>query len=261
MNDITQALKHKNAFIGFTVAGYPDFEKSAKYIVDMANAGADLIEVGIAFSDPSADGPTIMHADQKVLANGTTTEDVFGLMTEVRKHTNVPLVFLTYTNPVFKYGYEKFLSKMKSLNIQGIIMPDMPLEEQEVFLNIAQQYGRAFIQLVTLQSGNRLAKIVSHASGFIYVVSSLGITGSQSELSNEADKIVTRIKELTDIPVAVGFGITAYDQAKLFSSADAIIVGSALVRIIEKHPDDATTYLTEFIQKMKGARNATNQND
>lgn len=258
MTRISQALENKNAFIGFAVAGYPDFEKSAKYIVDMAEAGADLIEIGIAFSDPSADGPTIMNADQEVLENGSTTADVFNLVAEVRKHTDVPLVFLTYTNPVFKYGYEKFLSKMQSLDIQGVIMPDMPMEEQDEFLELVHQYGRDFIHLVTLQSGNRLPKIVERASGFIYVVSSLGITGSRSKLSNEADEIVTKIKRLTDLPVAVGFGITTYDQAKQFESADAIIVGSALVKSIEDHPEDATSYLTDFIKNMKGARHATN---
>ncbi|CAH1851854.1 tryptophan synthase subunit alpha [Convivina praedatoris] len=256
MKSLTQTLQDKGNFIGFTVVGDPDFDHTVEYVVDMAQAGADVVELGIAFSDPSADGPTILSADQRALDNGSTTAKVFETVARIRQKTDVPLVFLTYTNIVFKHGYEKFLAQMQAFDVQGIILPDLPLEEQGEFLALAKQYERDLIQLVTSQSGDRLPAILKNASGFVYVVSSLGITGTRQKLSNEANQLIEQIRQYSNISVAVGFGISQVEQARQFPAANAIIVGSAIVDIIAQHPHDAGPYLTEFIIKMKEAQNA-----
>lgn len=250
---IETVLKHGKGFISFVVAGDPNFDKSADYIVALAEAGADVVEIGIAFSDPSADGETIMKADLRAAAAGSTTTKVFELVEKVRQRTQVPLVFLTYTNPVFTYGYEAFLSKMKQYEVQGIIMPDLPLEEQAEFVALAEKYQRSFIQLVTLKSGKRIPDIIKHASGFVYVVSSLGITGTRQNLSTDAYELITQINQLTDVPTAVGFGVSQPDQVSQFSNAQAVIVGSAIVKIIAAHPFDAEQYLKTFVKGMKAA--------
>ncbi|MEX0380789.1 tryptophan synthase subunit alpha [Leuconostoc sp. MS02] len=250
---IEEVLKNGKGFIGFTVAGDPDFDKSVDYVVTLAEAGADVVEIGIAFSDPSADGETIMKADLRAAEAGSTTEKVFEFVTNVRKRTQVPLVFLTYTNPVFKYGYEAFLAKMKQLNVQGIIMPDMPLEEQDEFVTLAEKYDRSFIQLITLKSGERIPNIIKRASGFVYVVSSLGITGMRQKLSTDSHNLITQIKKLTNVPTAIGFGISQPEQMSQFKNADAVIVGSAIVNIIEAHPYDAEEALQNFVNAMKTA--------
>ncbi|MDF7626700.1 tryptophan synthase subunit alpha [Leuconostocaceae bacterium ESL0723] len=256
MKDLTQTLATGKNFIGFTVAGDPDLDHTVDYVVAMAEAGADVVEIGIAFSDPSADGPTILSADQRALANDVTTDQVFETVAKIREKTDVPLVFLTYTNIVFKYGYLNFLKKMKANDVQGIILPDMPLEEQKDFLPMVKNQGRHLIQLVTSQSKDRLPKILEEASGFVYVVSSLGITGTRQKLSNEANDLIAEIRKYSQVPVGVGFGISQVDQASQFPAANAIIVGSALVDIIAQHPDDASPYLTDFIHKMKEAQHA-----
>lgn len=248
---IEDVLKSGKGFIGFTVAGDPDFNKSVDYIVTLAEAGADVVEIGIAFSDPSADGPTIMQADLRAAQSGSTTEKIFSLVEAVRQRTQVPLVFLTYTNPVYKYGYEAFLTKMQALDVQGIIMPDMPLEEQSEFVTLAEKYDRSFIQLVTLKSGERIPDIVKRASGFIYVVSSLGITGARHKITTAASEVIRQIRLYTDIPTAVGFGISQPEQVAQFHDSEAVIVGSAIVKIIEQHPYDAEQPLFDFVKRMK----------
>lgn len=256
MPSLTATLQDKEKFIAFTVVGDPDLDHTVEYVVAMAQAGADVVELGIAFSDPSADGPTILSADQRALDNGTTTEQVFATVARIRQQTDVPLVFLTYTNIVFKYGYAEFLAQMQAHNVQGLILPDMPIEEQAAFLSLAQQYGRDLIQLVTSKSYDRLPAILQNASGFVYVVSSLGITGTRQTLSNEANEIIAQIRQYSDIPVGVGFGISQVEHARQFPTANAIIVGSAIVKIIAEHPYDATPYLTQFITAMKEAQHA-----
>ena len=250
---IADVLKTGQGFIGFTVAGDPNFEQSVAYIVAMAEAGADVVEIGIAFSDPAADGPTIMQADLRAAAAGSNTEKVFELIAQVRQRTAVPLVILTYTNPVFKYGYANFLTKMAALDVEGIIMPDMPIEEQATFLAIAEQYERSLIQLVTLQSKARIPEIVKHAAGFIYVVSSLGITGARENLTTASRDLAAAVREHTTVPTAIGFGISRPDQVKQFDYADAVIAGSAIVDIIANHPDTAADAIKSFVSDMKNA--------
>lgn len=256
MKSLTETLQEPGKFIAFAVVGDPDLDHTVEYVVAMAQAGADVVELGIAFSDPSADGPTILSADQRALDNGVTTAKVFATVARIRQQTDVPLVFLTYTNIVFKYGYEQFLDQMQTHDVQGLILPDLPLEEQAAFLPLAQQYGRDFIQLVTSKSIHRLPDILKRASGFVYVVSSLGITGTRQKLSNEANQIIGEIRKYSDIPVGVGFGISSVEHARQFPTANAIIVGSAIVKIIAQHPYDAGPYLTTFITAMKEAQHA-----
>lgn len=250
---IADVLKNGRGFIGFTVAGDPNFEKSVDYIVAMAEAGADVIEIGIAFSDPAADGPTIMQADLRAAAAGSSTEKVFDLIAQVRQRTAVPLVILSYTNLVFKYGYDNFLAKMTDLEVEGIIMPDMPLEEQAEFATLADHYGRALIQLVTLQSKDRIPDIVKRAAGFVYIVSSLGITGARDKISTASRELVTAVRAHTTVPTAIGFGISQPDQVAQFDYADAVIAGSAIVDIIAKNPDHAVADIKAFVRDMKKA--------
>lgn len=257
---IADVLKNGRGFIGFTVAGDPNFDQSADYIVAMAEAGADVVEIGIAFSDPAADGPTIMAADIRAAAAGSTTEKVFALIAAVRERTAVPLVILTYVNPVFKYGYEKFLAKMAALSVEGIILPDMPLEEQASFLELAHQYDRSLIQLVTLQSKARIPDIVAQARGFVYIVSSLGTTGTRAELTTASRELVAAVREYTDVPTAIGFGISRPDQVPQFAYADAVIAGSAIVDLIAADPNGATEAIKTFVQDMKAAWQNTSNN-
>ncbi|CAK8053883.1 tryptophan synthase subunit alpha [Eupransor demetentiae] len=256
MKDLANSLQGHDHFIGFTVAGDPDYDQTIQQVLAMEKAGADVVELGIAFSDPSADGPTILAADQRALNNGANTAAFFQMVAKLRQQSDIPLVILTYTNIVFKYGYEAFLAKMKELDIQGIILPDLPLEEQDEFYSLSQKYGRHLIQLVTSQSKGRLPEILKSASGFVYVVSSLGITGTRAELSNEANDLIKAIRQHSDIPVAVGFGISKPEQAKQFHEANSIIVGSALVDIIAQHPHDSEKYLMDFIHAMKEGSHA-----
>lgn len=249
---IADVLKNGRGFIGFTVAGDPNFEKSVDYIVAMAAAGADVIEIGIAFSDPAADGPTIMQGDLRAAA-GSSTEKVFDLIAQVRQRTAVPLVILSYTNPVFKYGYDNFLAKMTDLEVEGIIMPDMPLEEQAEFVTLADHYDRALIQLVTLQSKDRILDIVKQAAGFVYIVSSLGITGARDNISTASRELVAAVREHTTVPTAIGFGISRPEQVAQFDYADAVIAGSAIVDIIAKNPDNAVADIKAFVRDMKKA--------
>lgn len=248
---IADVLKNGNGFIAFAVAGDPDFEKSVDNIVALAEAGADVVEIGIAFSDPVADGPEIMQADLRAFVAGSTTEKVFEMIVAVRERTDVPLVFLTYLNPVFKYGYTAFLSQMQALDVEGIIIPDMPLEEQDELVTLAENYQRSFVQLVTPTSMARIPKIVERAAGFIYVVSSLGTTGVRDEVGQLSAGLITEIKKYTDVPTAIGFGVHNPAQVKsLTEVAEAAIVGSGIVEIIAANPADATGLLRDYVRTM-----------
>lgn len=251
---ISNVLKKGNGFIAFAVAGDPNFAKSVDNIVALADAGADVVEIGIAFSDPVADGPEIMRADLRAFAAGSSTKRVFEMIAAVRERTNVPLVFLTYLNPVFKYGYAEFLAQMQVHDVEGIIIPDLPLEEQDEFVTLAETYQRSFIQLVTPTSMARIPKIVERAAGFIYVVSSLGTTGIRDEVGQLSAGLVNEIKKYTEIPTAIGFGVHNPSQVKsLTEVAEAAIVGSGIVEIIAANPDDATEPLREYVRTMTAA--------
>ncbi|WP_296863053.1 tryptophan synthase subunit alpha [uncultured Methanobrevibacter sp.] len=256
MSKIANAFKNGKAFIGFLTAGDPSIEKTVEFILAMEEAGCDLIEIGIPFSDPMAEGVVIQDANVRALKHNTTTDDVFDIVKAVRAKSDVPLVFLTYINPVFFYGYEKFFKKCNELGVDGIISPDLPYEEKGEIVDIARKNDVDVISLIAPTSKERIQKIASDASGFIYVVSSLGVTGMRSEIKTDLKSILEDIRDVTDLPLAVGFGINTPEQARNIGEiADGVIVGSAIVKIIEEHGEDATSVLKEYVSSMKKACN------
>ena len=254
MSKIANAFKNGTAFIGFLTAGDPAIDKTVEYILAMEEAGCDLIEIGIPFSDPMAEGVVIQDANVRALKHNTTTDDVFDIVARVREKTDIPLVFLTYINPVFFYGYEKFFKRCEELGIDGIISPDLPYEEKGEIVDIALSNDVDVISLIAPTSSERIKMIASEATGFIYVVSSLGVTGMRSEIKTDLKSILSDIREVTDLPLAVGFGINTPEQAAEISKiADGVIVGSAIVKIIEEHGEDANAALKEYVSSMKNA--------
>lgn len=254
MTEITNAFKNKKAFIGFITAGDPTFDKTVDFIFDMEKAGADIIELGIPFSDPIADGEVIQAANLRAMKNGVTIDKIFEVVKRVRAKTQIPLVFLTYLNPVYHYGYDKFLSKCNETGLNGIVCPDLPLEEKDELNTIAKKYNVDIISLVAPTSESRIKSIAQTCSGFIYVVSSLGVTGTRSEIKTDLKSIINVIKETTDVPAAVGFGISTPEQARSVSHiADGVIVGSAIVKIIEQYGENADKPLYDYVKSMKDA--------
>ncbi len=254
MSNIAKAFEGGKAFIPFVTCGDPDLETTAKIVREMAANGADLIELGIPFSDPTAEGPVIQGANIRALSGGVTTDKIFDFVRELRKDVSVPLVFMTYANVVFSYGAERFISTCQQIGIDGIILPDLPFEEKDEFLPICRQYGVDLISLIAPTSADRVAMIAKDADGFIYIVSSLGVTGERSQITTDISKLVSVIRENTDIPCAVGFGISNPEQAKNMSQfADGVIVGSAIVRKIAQHGKDSAKPVGEFVKQMKDA--------
>jgi tryptophan synthase alpha chain len=254
MSKINKAFLNKKAFIGFVTAGDPSIEKTEDYILSMVNAGADLIEIGIPFSDPIAEGDVIQKANIRALSSGATTDKVFDMVKSVRKKTDIPIVFLTYINPVFVYGYERFFKKCKICEIDGIIIPDLPFEEKDEILAIAKNAGVDIITLIAPTSENRIREIAKKSTGFIYVVSSMGVTGVRTEIKTDLNSIINTVKGVSDTPVAVGFGISTPEQAKQISKiADGVIVGSAIVKIIEKYGKNADEEISLYIRNIKEA--------
>ena len=254
MSNIAKAFENKKAFIPFITCGDPDLETTKKAVLEACKNGADLIELGIPFSDPTAEGPVIQGANIRALAGGVTTDKVFDLVRELRKETDTPFVFMTYANVVFSYGSEKFISLCKETGVDGIILPDLPFEEKEEFSPICDKYGVDLISLIAPTSENRISMIAKEAQGFIYIVSSLGVTGTRSEIKTDLDSIVKVIRENTDIPCAIGFGISTPEQAaKMSAISDGAIVGSAIIKILEKYGKEAPKYVGEYVKSMKEA--------
>lgn len=254
MSKIANAFQNGKAFIAFLTGGDPTMEKSEEFILEMVRGGADLIEIGIPFSDPIAEGNVIQQANIRALSAGATTDKIFDLVEAVRKKTEVPLVFLTYLNPVFKYGYERFFSRCYSLGVDGIIIPDLPFEEKGELAEIAESYDVDVISLIAPTSEQRIKQIAQEAKGFLYVVSSMGVTGMRSEIKTNLESILAAVKVAGNLPAAVGFGINTPEQAKeIAGMADGVIVGSAIVKIIEKHGEAAGPYLYEYVKLMKEA--------
>ena len=256
MSKIANAFKNGKAFIGFLTAGDPTIDKTVEYVLAMEEAGCDLIEIGIPFSDPMAEGVVIQDANVRALKHNTTTDDVFDIVKAVRDKTDVPIVFLTYINPVFFYGYEEFFKRCGDLGVDGIISPDLPYEEKAEIVDIARKNDVDVISLIAPTSKERIQMIASDASGFIYVVSSLGVTGMRSEIKTDLKSILEDIRDVTDLPLAVGFGINTPQQASdIGKLADGVIVGSAIVKIIEEHGENAADALREYVSDMKTAAN------
>lgn len=256
MSKIANAFENGKAFIGFLTAGDPTIEKTVEYILAMEEAGCDLIEIGIPFSDPMAEGVVIQDANVRALKHNTTTDDVFDIVKAVREKTDIPLVFLTYINPVFFYGYERFFKRCNELGIDGIISPDLPYEEKGEIAEIARKNDVDVISLIAPTSKERIQKIAGDASGFIYIVSSLGVTGMRSEIKTDLNAIIEDIRDVCDLPLAVGFGINTPEQSRdIAKIADGVIVGSAIVKIIEEHGENAAEALKEYVSSMKKAAN------
>ncbi len=254
MNKIADAFANKKAFITYLMAGDPDLATSAQHILTAQEAGADLIEIGIPFSDPIAEGEVIQAASVRALNAGTRLDGIFDMVASIKDQMHVPLAFMTYLNPVFVFGYDRFFARCAEIGVSGVIIPDMPFEEQGEAKDIAKKHNISLITLIAPTSEARTKKIAKSAEGFIYLVSSMGVTGVRSKITTDLGAIVSQIRESTDVPVAIGFGISSPEQAKEFSAlADGVIVGSAIVQIIGSGGDDVKQRLSEYIRSMKAA--------
>ena len=254
MTKIADAFREGKAFIPFVTCGDPDLETTAKLVRAMAENGADLIELGIPFSDPTAEGPVIQEANERALKAGTTTDRVFALVEELRRDVKLPLVFMTYANVVFSYGTERFLDRCAEAGIQGLILPDVPFEEKGEFDPACRARGLELVSLIAPTSADRIGRIAREASGFVYCVSSLGVTGVRSEITTDIAAMVRLVKGERDIPCAVGFGISTPEQAKkMAAQADGVIVGSAIMKLVAKYGRDSVPYAAEYVKSMKDA--------
>ena len=254
MSKIRAAFQNGKAFIPFITCGDPDLETTAAAVRAAVENGADLIELGIPFSDPTAEGPVIQGANVRALNGGVTTDKVFGLVRELRRDVTIPMVFMTYANVVFSYGAERFISTCKEIGMDGLILPDLPFEEKEEFQPLCQKYGVDLISLIAPTSENRIAMIAKEAEGFLYIVSSLGVTGTRSEIKTDLASIVKVVRENTAIPCAIGFGISTPEQAKrMADTADGAIVGSAIIKLLERYGKDAPAQIGAYVKSMKDA--------
>ncbi|MCI5971305.1 MAG: tryptophan synthase subunit alpha [Oscillospiraceae bacterium] len=254
MSKIKSAFEKGKAFIPFITCGDPDLETTEKIVRAAVINGADLIELGIPFSDPTAEGPVIQGANIRALAGGVTTDKIFEMVKRLRKDISIPMVFMTYANVVFSYGAERFIGVCNEIGIDGLILPDLPFEEKEEFLPLCHKYDVDLISLIAPTSDNRIAMIAKEAEGFIYIVSSLGVTGTRKEITTDLDALVSKVRQNTNVPCAIGFGISTPEQAaKMAAVSDGAIVGSAIIKIIEKHGKDAAKPVGEYIKSMKDA--------
>jgi tryptophan synthase alpha chain len=254
MSNIKQAFARGKAFIPFITCGDPDLETTAALVREMVRNGADLIELGIPFSDPTAEGPVIEAASQRALAGGVTTDKIFEMVRELRRDVSVPLVFMTYANAVFSYGSERFISICREIGIDGLILPDVPFEEKEEFLDLCRKYGVDLISFVAPTSADRISRIAKDSDGFLYVISSLGVTGTRDTITTDLASIIRVVRENTDTPCAVGFGISTPAQAaQIARIADGVIVGSAIVKLIKEFGRDSVGLVGAFVKSMKEA--------
>ena len=254
MSNIAKAFENKKAFIPFITCGDPDLETTGKLVKEAVKNGASLVELGIPFSDPTAEGPVIQGANLRALEGGVTTDKIFDFVRELRKEVTVPMVFMTYANVVFSYGSESFIKTCSEIGIDGIILPDLPFEEKEEFLPECHKYGVDLISHIAPTSKDRVAMIAKEAEGFIYLVSSLGVTGTRTEINTDLDSIVKIIRENTSVPCAIGFGISTPEQAKKMASiSDGAIVGSAIIKIMEKYGKESPAYVGEYVKSMTDA--------
>lgn len=254
MSNIRSAFTNGKAFIPFITCGDPDLETTGKLVHVAVENGADLIELGIPFSDPTAEGPVIQGANIRALSGGITTDKIFDFVKELRKDISIPLVFMTYANVVFSYGAEKFIASCKEIGIDGIILPDLPFEEKEEFQPICSRYGVDLISLIAPTSKQRIAMIAKEAEGFLYIVSSLGVTGTRSEITTDLSSIIKVVRENTDLPCAIGFGISTPEQAaKMAALSDGVIVGSAIIKLIEKEGKNSAASVGAYVKSMKDA--------
>ena len=254
MNRLDQVFRNGKAFIPFVTAGDPALETTEKLVYGMAAAGADLIELGIPFSDPVAEGEVIQATNIRALSAGVTTDSIFAMVRRIRMTCRVPIAFMTYANPVFSYGYDRFLGNCRESGVDALIIPDLPFEERDEILPFCKKHGIVLVSMVSPTSGSRVRMIVREAEGFIYCVSSLGVTGVRKDIGLEAREIVKHIKEVKDIPCAVGFGISTPEQASLMAEfSDGVIVGSAIVRMVGHYGAECVPHVKDYVRMMKNA--------
>ena len=254
MINIADAFRNGKAFIPFFTCGDPDLETTAKLVRAAQENGADLIELGIPFSDPTAEGPVIQEASTRALAAGTTTDKIFELVRDLRRDVSVPLVFMTYANLVYSYGTERFLARSAEVGVQGLILPDVPFEEKAEFAPACRAHGLELISLIAPTSEARIGRIAREAEGFVYCVSSLGVTGVRAEITTDIGAMVRLVKAERDVPCAVGFGVSTPAQARqMAQSADGVIVGSAIMKLVAAHGRDSVPVVAEYIRSMKDA--------
>jgi tryptophan synthase alpha chain len=254
MSKISQVFSNGKAFIPFITAGDPSLDITEQLVLQMAEAGADLIELGIPFSDPMAEGPVIQEADERALSAGATTDKIFAMMHRIRKQTDIPIAFMTYINPIFTYGTERFMKNCQEVGIDAVIVPDVPFEEKQELAPYCSKYGVDLISMIAPTSKQRIRMIASEAEGFIYCVSSMGVTGVRREIGNDVEEMIKLVKEVKDIPCAIGFGISTPEQAaKMAQFSDGVIVGSAIVRIVGKYGNECVPHVVEYVRNMKNA--------
>lgn len=254
MSNIYKAFSDGKAFIPFITCGDPDLETTGAAIRAMAENGADLIELGIPFSDPTAEGVVIQGANLRALRGGVTTDKIFDFVRALRKDVKIPFVFMTYANVVFSYGADAFISACAEFGIDGLILPDLPYEEKDEFLPTCRKYGVDLISMIAPTSADRIAMIAKEAEGFLYIVSSLGVTGTRSEIKTDLASIVEVVRRNTKTPCAIGFGISTPEQAhKMAAIADGAIVGSAIIKLLERYGKDAPDKIGAYVKSMKDA--------
>ena len=254
MSRIQDAFKKRKAFIPFITAGDPTIETTKQVILKMAEAGADIIEIGIPFSDPVAEGPTIQAASERALANNINADDLFRMVQDLRKKVDTPFVFMTYMNPVFVYGVDKFLSRCQEVGVDGLIVPDLPFEEKGLISNSCENFQVELISMIAPSSDARISKIAKEAKGFLYVVSSLGVTGVRKDIQTNVSDLLSKVRESSTVPCAIGFGISTTEQAKTMARyADGVIVGSAIVNIIAEKGEEAPQYVYQYVKEMVDA--------
>ena len=251
MSNIHKAFENGKAFIPFITCGDPDLATTRENVIAASSAGASLIELGIPFSDPTAEGPVIQGANLRALSSGATTDKIFDLVKDLRRSVTVPMVFMTYANVIFSYGADRFIRSCADIAIDGLILPDLPFEEKSEFLSVCRKYNVDLISMIAPTSRDRIAMIAKEAEGFIYLVSSLGVTGIRSKIDTDLEALVKIIRENTDVPVAIGFGISTPEQArKMASISDGAIVGSAIIRIIEQYGKDSPAHVAAYVRSM-----------
>ncbi len=243
--------KGEKALVTFVTAGDPDFDTTEKCVLEMFDKGADIIELGVPFSDPIAEGPVIQRASLRSLKGGTTLDKIFELVKKLRTKTDKPLLLMMYINTIFRYGTEKFFKSCAQYQIDGVIVPDLPFEERDEIAVQAEKYGIYNIYLVAPTSADRVAVIARESKGFLYVVSSLGVTGTRSEITTDFSTLLAPLDGI-DVPCCIGFGISDAQQAKKMSQfSDGVIVGSAIVKIIEQQGSQAAPAVGEFVASLK----------
>ena len=253
-NRILQAFAKGKAFIPFITCGDPSLTITEQLVYAMEEAGADLIELGIPFSDPTAEGPVIQEANVRALKGGVTTDKIFDMVVRIRKNTALPMVFMTYANVVFSYGTERFIKKAAEVGMDGLILPDVPFEEKEEFDQVCKKYGLDLISLIAPTSHDRITRIAKEAEGFVYCVSSLGVTGTRTSITTDIGAMVKLVKAAKNIPCAVGFGISTPEQAKkMASQSDGAIVGSAIVKLCAAYGENCIPYVKDYVKSMKDA--------